>query len=216
MAKASSITATKDDFDPATIIAGLCSKASIDNCNDARDVLRRYNHSHTYNQNRTAISNNFNKAPLLQTANFLNIPTDDLLKEDLVHEIICQVQNMLPDECQICNQAYKSNLGDAAYISCDVCGQEVHKPCFMALLEIDEGTIPNINPSNLPGIHYTFARLVKKMSVENLELSFLTSAMGKRRRAGVGKSQYKSPRNKLLYQTVTIHNQRTLSHTLRL
>ncbi len=154
MAK-SSIAVPKNKFDPETIIAGLCAKASTLNCNEGRDVLRRYNHCNTYNQNKAAMSNNFNKAPLLETAKFLNIEScDTMRKDDLIHEIICQIQNLLPDTCQICNQLYKSCIGEAAYLACDICGQEVHKLCFMKQLGIDEGTMPNINPSNLPGIHY--------------------------------------------------------------
>jgi hypothetical protein len=188
MAKESSITAATDDFDPATIIAGLCAKASNEKCNEARDVLRRYNHSQTYNQNRTAISSNFNKAPLLQTAKFLRIQCDDLRKDELVHEIICQVQNLLPDECQICNEAYKSNLGDIPYLSCDVCGQEAHKPCIMKLLGIDEGTQPNINPSNLPGIHYICKACEEDVS-KQLGIKFPDHRNGKKETAKGGKAK---------------------------
>ena len=190
MAKESQIAATTDEFDPQTIIAGLCSKASTENCIEARDVLRRYNHGHTYSQNRSAIISNFKKQPLVQAAKFLTIPYDGLLKEQLVHEIICQVQNMLPDNCQICNQTYKSNLGDTAYISCDVCGQEVHKPCFMKLLGIEEGTMPNINPSNLPGIHY-FCKACEEEVSRKLDIEFPDKRNREKERSRSGKEPIK-------------------------
>ena len=158
MAK-SSITAAKDFFDPETILGDLCAKASIQKCTEARDVLRRYKHGSTYNDNKTAMKSNFNMGPLEETAKFLKIKTNDdksskLRKDDLIHEIICQIQNLLPDTCQICNQRYKTGIEDAAFLACDICGQEVHKPCFMRQLGIEKGSKPNINPLNLPGVHY--------------------------------------------------------------
>ena len=48
-----------------------------------------------------------------------------------------------------------SKLDDMPFLACNICGQEVHKPCFMVLLGIVSDTeAADINPHNLPGIHY--------------------------------------------------------------
>ena len=174
MAK-SSITAAKDFFDPETILGDLCAKASIKKCSEARDVLRRYKHGSTYNDNKTAMKSNFNMGPLEETAKFLKIKTNDdknkLRKDDLIHEIICQIQNLLPDTCQICNQRYKTGIEDAPFLACDICGQEVHKPCFMRQLGIEKGSKPNINPLNLPGVHY-FCKECERNISSNFNIRF--------------------------------------------
>ena len=49
---------------------------------------------------------------------------------------------------------YKFSIGDKPFLACNLCGQEVHKQCFLILLGIDADSEVNINPHNIPGIHY--------------------------------------------------------------
>ena len=91
---------------------------------------------------------------LVKTAKYLNI-NSDMNKPPLIHNIICKIQNLLPDTCIICQEVYCSKLEDTPFMACHVCGQEVHRPCFMKLLGMNEATVcPEINPHNLPGLHY--------------------------------------------------------------
>jgi len=172
----SSIPASIDENDPATILASLCVNAPDA---EARDLLRRYDHDKAYSKNITSLKA-VKKDIIVRTAEYLNIETKnkdnenkEMKKDDIIHELICRIQNLLPDECQICNKSYKSNIEDPPYLSCDVCGQEVHKPCFMKLLKItDSSELPNLNPHNLPGIHY-FCKECEKEVSRLLEIKFL-------------------------------------------
>lgn len=132
------------------ILASLCAKAPD---NEIRDCLRRYNPDHSLKQQKTALKQ-FLAKTLAKTAKYLNIKSE-MNKDPLIHNIICKIQNLLPDSCKICNEVYCSKLEDDPFLACHVCGQEVHKPCFMKLLGITDPTVtPVINPHNLPGLHY--------------------------------------------------------------
>ena len=174
MAK-SSIPAFVDENDSTTILASLCVNAPDA---EIRDFLRRYNHDKTYSKNKTLLKS-AKKDIVVRAANYLNVDTSnidnenkEMKKDDIIHEIICRIQNLLPDECQVCNKPYRLDREEPPYLSCDVCGQEVHKPCFMELLQItDSEQIPNINPHNLPGIHY-FCKECENEVSRLLEIKF--------------------------------------------
>ena len=101
---------------------------------------------------------------LKETANFLKVPKyNDKTKRSLSHLIICKIQKLLPDNCNICNVRYKIGLLELPILECAVCGQGVHKPCWLNLAtnntNIDEDTDAELfrslhNPLNLPGMFY--------------------------------------------------------------
>ena len=76
----------------------------------------------------------------------------------MIQRIICKVQNLLPDTCQICNCTYVSKISDSPLLACELCGQEVHKKCFLAKIGVTPldncDVFKIINPLQLPGIHY--------------------------------------------------------------
>ena len=71
----------------------------------------------------------------------------------ITHNLVCRIQNLFPDNCIICKEQYCITLSDPPFLSCEVCEQEVHKQCFQTLLGQNSSSI-NINPQNIPGIHY--------------------------------------------------------------
>ena len=139
------------------IIAELCAKAgSI----KIRNCLRQYDPRKPTNQLQKIFNSHSNKDVLIETSNYLGISNPELYKKpNLIHNIICRIQNFFPDKCQICGETYCIKIDDSPFLACDLCGQEVHKPCFLSIIN-NEGddnefiTKPNINPFNLPGIHY--------------------------------------------------------------
>ena len=147
----SSISASIDENDTVTILAELVANAPN---NDVRDCLRRYNCKDTLKKQTAALGATL-KDTLIKTAEYLNTDPHGLKKDELISGLISRIQNLLPDTCKICNEHYRSKLQDLPFFSCEVCGQEVHKPCFMKLFgTTDPETVPNINPWNISGIHY--------------------------------------------------------------
>lgn len=141
------------------LIADLCLKAPNE---DVKFCLRSYHAGRTLKQIERDI-NRYKKDILVATSIFLRIPNSAQLKktkEELSHLILCRIQNLLPDNCNICSNRYRIELEDAPLLECAICGQGVHEKCWLNLLNIDNTSDRNmivnkyINPLNLPGIHY--------------------------------------------------------------
>ena len=91
---------------------------------------------------------------------------NDKNKRTLSHLIVCKIQNLLPDNCSICDRRYRISLKEDPILECSVCGQGVQKPCWLNLAAIssDNTDIPDTidsdafkslyNPSNLPGLFF--------------------------------------------------------------
>ena len=74
----SSIPATINENDPATILASLCVNAPDV---EVRDLLRRYNHDKTYSKNLTSLKA-VKKDIIVRTAEYLNIETKNVENEN--------------------------------------------------------------------------------------------------------------------------------------
>ena len=61
------------------------------------------------------------------------IPTK---KDDITHAIVCRIQNLLPDDCCICNKRYCLALKELPTLPCAKCGQSSHKQCIVHLLSL--------------------------------------------------------------------------------
>ena len=132
------------------ILAELCSKAPD---NEIRDCLRRYNKELPLRHLHAAFMVPLKKV-LAKTAKYLKL-NPDANKPVLSHNIICRIQNLLPDKCHLCGEIYASKLDDKPFLACSLCGQEVHRCCIMDLVGItDDSSGLDINPYRIPGIHY--------------------------------------------------------------
>ena len=102
--------------------------------------------------------NQCTKVVLENTLQYLNVEDQSkYVKPTIINNLICRVQNLLPDCCSICNESYSIRNGDHPFLECVVCGQEVHKPCIVNILgeDTDAANIQQLyHPFNLPGIHY--------------------------------------------------------------
>lgn len=98
---------------------------------------------HDINKRQTIIAELCSNAP--------NNVVRDCIRLYDPHNLICRIQNLFPDTCQICNEKYCIRRTDKTFLACKVCGQEIHKECFVNLFP--DGT-PNYYPYNVPAIYY--------------------------------------------------------------
>ena len=141
------------------IIAALCAGAPND---VVRNCLRKYSPQKQAWQIEAAFKQD-KKGPLVETLTYLGVPDMDQYRADaLPHELICRIQNLLPDECHICNNIYCVKLTDKPIASCVRCGQGCHNQCFLQALgksqeELDESNnfgASILNPYATLGLHY--------------------------------------------------------------
>ena len=103
---------------------------------------------------------------LLETSEYLRIPNcKGKTKTVLSRRILCRIQNLLPDNCGVCKNRYSIKLEECPLLECAICGQGVHRECWLNLLSLGSNA-PNctydnniviseyVNPHKLPGIHY--------------------------------------------------------------
>ena len=146
------VSAEDTELNSERILAALCANAPD---YEVRDCLRKNSFEKSLKRQKS-IFNQVNKPILMKYADYLSVHTENLVKGEIVHLL-----NLLPDTCQICKERYVCNVNDPPFLACHVCGQEVHKPCFIAKLGLkdtenfDINTM--INPLKLPGIHYLCA-----------------------------------------------------------
>ena len=139
------------------LIAKLCVSAPTP---QIKECLRLYE----YGKSSIQIEKEFktcNKQTLVGTMNYLKIPNENNYTKDIVaHHLLCRIQNLLPDTCSICQETYIFELNDTPLLECAICGQEVHRTCFINLLgaaniDIDKETFKDhYNPLKIDGIHY--------------------------------------------------------------
>ena len=150
----SSSTNNESDLDPARVLAALCA-GSPDS--EVLHCLRTYSSVNTLKR-QTAVFNKFTVSILRKASDYLNIVTDGMKKPNIIHVLICRIQNLLPETCHDCKATYVTDLNATPLLACHKCGQEVHRPCFLAKLGKEEASDVDfdslINPLGLPGIHY--------------------------------------------------------------
>ena len=124
------------------IIAALCAGATNDT---VRNCLRKYDPVKTAYQIEKELKKD-RKEVLVNSLEYLGVPGMNQYKaEALPHEIVCKIQNLLPDMCHLCKQTFCVKMGEKPIISCVRCGQGCHNSCVLQLLGKAEG---ELNPSN--------------------------------------------------------------------
>ena len=85
------------------------------------------------------------------------------VKAAIIRNLVCRIENLLPDTCFICENEYTIAKDEVPLLRCAFCGQGIHSPCLLQLLEVSpeqrdsfgpEEVQKKINPCNLPGIFY--------------------------------------------------------------
>ena len=142
------------------ILAGLSSNATS---NDVRDTMRLYDPR----LDQKALERQINKASKTALVSCLKYlgksDMNDFTKDACVTAMICRIQNLLPDQCNLCKEQYCINITDTPLLSCVVCGQGTHDQCISKFLHLTElecqsfttaDAWSRINPTKLPGLHY--------------------------------------------------------------
>ena len=105
----------------------------------------------------------YQKVQLQATFEILKWPHEIIssTKPKIVNDIVCRIQNSLPEKCDICNESYRTKLGDKHLLACAICGQEAHQPCILNLIDKCTGDDVSaedakklINPIALKNVHY--------------------------------------------------------------
>ena len=80
-----------------------------------------------------------------------------------INTLICRIQNILPDQCNICKQIYCVKLEEVPLLECALCGQGSHNTCILDLFGVlpaeqtnigPEEAKTKINPMGLTGLNY--------------------------------------------------------------
>ena len=124
------------------IITGLCSSAPI----AVRNCLRKYKYGkdHTYKEQYNSLFPS-QKSVIVETLVFLGCGCiqdwKDIRKPDCVHELVCRLQNLLPDNCDFCKELYTVDKNDVSLLACAKCGQEAHRKCILSKFNLEESDI---------------------------------------------------------------------------
>ena len=158
------------------IIAALCSEAPT---TAVRDCLRKYEPAKTAYQIEASLKKE-NKAVLVESLVYLGVPDAAEFKATaLPHEMVCRIQNLFPDVCNICDQKYCVKLNEKPMLSCANCGQGCHNQCILQLLgtseeelsEVNQFGASLVNPNASIGLFYLCAPCSKELipNKENLK-----------------------------------------------
>ena len=143
-----------------SVLAALCTGAPT---NEIRDCLRCYDISKStaaIERRMAAVS-----APnLIATMTYLGVPGQECyVKGAIIRNLVCRIENLLPDTCFICENEYTIAKDEIPLLTCAFCGQGIHSPCLLQLMEVSsedqdsfgpEEIQKRINPYNMPGIFY--------------------------------------------------------------
>ena len=130
---------------------------------EIRDCLRLYKPGNSTTQLQKDLSK-CSKPIVLATLDYLKVNEfENYTKPACVTKLVCQIQSLFPDECQVCGDRYCVKLGDTPLLTCEICGQGSHDTCVLQQLKIPQDDWKEVqadqikamcNPHNMPGIHY--------------------------------------------------------------
>ena len=140
------------------IIAELCTDAPNF---DIRDCLRSYNPKNNIRQHKREFDKS-NKPVIISTLEFLAVTGQEQFnKNACINTLICRIQNLFPDECNICKAEYCVKREEISLLSCEMCGQGSHDKCIKEHLGLQEGdaldpenAIEKLNPTKFSSFHY--------------------------------------------------------------
>ena len=145
--------AESTDFEDTSenVLAKLCQEAPNITI---RNLLRFYNTKKSTKDIRAKM-NSCSKDDLVMALDYLGVSNQNIyLKESVTHNLICRIENLLPDKCGICEQIYCINKDEPTFLPCKKCGQEAHRECYQSILSSNNiEDIPAIIAA-IPGIHY--------------------------------------------------------------
>ena len=143
-----------------SVLAALCAAAPS---SEIRDCLRCYDTSKSTAHIERKM-NGISVPNLTSTMTYLGVPGQECyVKATIIRNLVCRIENLLPDMCSICDSEYTIAKDEVPLLKCASCGQGVHSPCLLQLLEVPpehqdsfgpDEVQKRVNPSNLPGFYY--------------------------------------------------------------
>jgi len=101
-----------------------------------KNCINTYDPEKSTKENCKVLNSKWNKPVIMETVEFLSRQkVEKETKDDLVQKLCLKIKNYFPDICQICNTSYSFKFQDQAFMHCSMCGQEVHKSCYLKLLK---------------------------------------------------------------------------------
>ena len=143
--------------DQLTILAGIC----LDATPELKEVINLYDPKNGTDKHFAEFSK-CGKKDLQAALEFLNVKKEwkQYKKENVVEELICRIQNLLPSRCDTCGKPYVTTKEQLPLLPCEICGNDVHRDCMAISLGIDAQELTNeivrqtLNPFGFPGLHY--------------------------------------------------------------
>ena len=144
-----------EDPEVKNAIAALCVDAPS---TKVRDIIRLYSSNNTYEKQKSLFNSRCNKGDMVETLQFLGDPCTswkDVKKMDCAHKLHYRLQNLMPEECGVCNETYIVGKDDPSLLACSVCGQEVHHKCYKPLAVLDNNGLTVMEALKMiPGFHH--------------------------------------------------------------
>ena len=78
----------------------------------------------------------FRMPQISETAEYIKIATIGIRKHQLITKIINQIETLLMEKCDVCNEYYCLDIDEIKLFQCDRCQQGCHTPCFKDLSEV--------------------------------------------------------------------------------
>ena len=140
-----------------TILAGIC----LDATPELKEVINLYDPKNGTDKHFAEFSK-CGKKDLQAALEFLNVKKEwkQYKKENVVEELVCRIQNLLPSRCDTCGKPYVTTKEQLPLLPCEICGNDVHRDCMATSLGIDAQELTNeivrqtLNPFGFPGLHY--------------------------------------------------------------
>ena len=148
-------------MDEKNILLQLCAHAPSP---EVKNCVCKYDTQLNTKQLQKAF-NSMRVGELIATLEYLKAPNlrtnlSEYKKEGLVMNIICCIENLLPDKCVCCDELYCTSMDDPSLLSCEKCGQEPHLECLIQKLGVpaegltQESVHKLLNPLDLNGWTY--------------------------------------------------------------
>ena len=119
------------------VMTALCAAAPT----EVRNCLRKfkYGKEHTYKEQYNSIFC-LSKGVIVDTLKYLgcNDEWKSVRKPECTHELVCRIQNLLAEYCDVCNQLYCVPKEQHSLLACAKCGQETHRSCLLGLLKSED------------------------------------------------------------------------------
>ena len=128
---------------------------------EIKDVLYAYDPKASKAKTETTFSS-FRKQHLTDTLEFLGVNKiwKNYKVSSCAMDLVERIQNLLPEQCNYCNEQYTINANDQIILPCSTCNQEPHRSCLARRLSLDASTLTRdivhktINPLNLRELLY--------------------------------------------------------------